>query len=69
VFLSQRSERLTEEAIHYWFRKLKARATKVQQEVIQDITFHDLRHDFGERARKAGWPLEEVANYLGCVTG
>ncbi|TMD80002.1 MAG: integrase, partial [Chloroflexi bacterium] len=38
VFLSQRSERLTEEAIHYWFRKLKARATKVQQEVIQDIT-------------------------------
>ena len=69
VFLSQRSERLTEEAIHYWFRKLKARATKVQQEVIQDITFHDLRQDFGERARKAGWSLEEVANYLGYVTG
>ena len=69
VFLSQRSERLTEEAIHYWFRKLKARATKVQQEAIQDITFHDLRQDFGERARKAGWSLEEVANYLGYVTG
>ena len=69
VFLSQRSERLTEEAIHYWFRKLKARATKVQQEVIQDITFHDLRQDFGERARKAGWSPEEVANYLGYVTG
>ena len=69
LFLSQRSERLTEEAIHYWFRKLKARATKVQQEVIQDITFHDLRQDFGERARKAGWSLEEVANYLGYVTG
>src|SRR6266550_2431067 len=69
VFLSQRSERLTEEAIHYWFRKVKARATKVQQEVIQDITFHDLRQDFGQRARKAGWSLEEVANYLGYVTG
>ncbi len=69
VFLSQRSERLTEEAIHYWFRKLKTRASKVQQEVIQDITFHDLRQDFGERARKAGWSLEEVANYLGYVTG
>src|SRR5438105_12250709 len=69
VFLSQRSERLTEEAIHYWFRKLKARATKVQQEVIQDITFHDLRQDFGERARKPEWSPEEVANYLGYVTG
>ena len=69
VFKSQRSERLTEEAIHYWFRKLKTRATKVQRELIQDITFHDLRQDFGERARKAGWSFEEVALYLGYVTG
>jgi site-specific recombinase XerC len=28
VFTSQRSERLTEEGIHYWFRTLKARATR-----------------------------------------
>jgi len=28
VFTSQRSERLTEERIHHWFRALKARATK-----------------------------------------
>src|SRR2546423_12724001 len=69
VFLSQRSERVTGEGIHYWVRQLKARATKVQQEVIQDMNFHDLRQDFGERARKAGWSLEEVANYLGYVTG
>ncbi|MGZ3627934.1 MAG: tyrosine-type recombinase/integrase [Ktedonobacteraceae bacterium] len=65
VFISQRSERLTEEAIHYWFRSLKAQATKSQGEVIQDLTFHDLRYDFAYRAREAGWPLEKVAHYLG----
>jgi site-specific recombinase XerD len=68
VFTSQRSERLTEEGIHYWFRTLKARATKGQWELIHDLTFHDLRHDFAHRAREAGWSLEEVAYYLGHVT-
>src|SRR5579859_4462733 len=68
VFMSQRSERLTEEGIHYWFRTLKAQATKDQGESIQDHTFHDLRHDFALRAREAGWSLEEVARYLGLVT-
>ena len=68
VFISQRSERLTEEAIHYWFRTLKAQATKSQEEVIQDLTFHDLRYDFAYRAREAGWSLEKVAHYLGLGT-
>ena len=68
VFSSQRSERLTEEGIHHWFRTLKARATKSQWELIHDLTFHDLRHDFAHRARQAGWSLEEVAYYLGHVT-
>ena len=68
VFMSQRSERLTEEGIHYWFRTLKAQATKGQGESIQDLTFHDLRHDFALRAREAGWSLEEVARYLGLIT-
>ncbi len=68
VFPSQRSERLTEEGIHYWFRMLKAGATKEQWEYIHDLTFHDLRHDFAHRAREAGWSLEEVAYYLGHVT-
>ena len=68
VFLSQRSERLTEEAIHYWFRKLKALAAKAQFPVIQHLTFHDLRQDFAYRAREAGWSIEEVANYLGLAT-
>ncbi len=68
VFTSQRSERLTEEGIHYWFRMLKACATKDQWEFIHDLTFHDLRHDFAHRAREAGWSLEEVAYYLGHIT-
>jgi site-specific recombinase XerD len=68
VFTSQRSERLTEEGIHYWFRTLKAGATKDQWVYIHDLTFHDLRHDFAHRAREAGWSLEEVAYYPGHVT-
>lgn len=68
AFPSQRSERLTEEGIHHWFRTLKAGATKDQWELIHDLTFHDLRHDFAHRAREAGWSLEEVAYYLGHVT-
>jgi integrase len=59
---------LTEEGIHYWFRTLKAGATKGQWELIHDLTFHDLRHDFAHRARDASWSLEEVAYYLGHVT-
>jgi site-specific recombinase XerD len=68
VFRSQRSERLTEEGIHYWFRSLKARASEVQWMVIQDLTFHDLRHDFAFRAREAGWSLEKIAHYLGSAS-
>ena len=68
VFLSQRHERLTESGIHQWFRTLKARATKPEWELIQDITFHDLRHDFAHRAREVGWHLEEIAYYLGHTT-
>ena len=69
VFATRRSERLTEEGIHYWFRMLKAQATKNQWNSIRDLTFHDLRCDFAHRAREAGWSLEEVAHYLGQVTG
>ena len=68
VFTSQRSARLTEEGIYAWFRSLKAQGTKGQQEVIEALTFQDLRYDFAHRAREAGWSLEEVAYYLGQVT-
>jgi site-specific recombinase XerD len=68
VFTSQRSERLTEEGIYYWFRTLKAQASEDQWEVIEELSFHDLRHDFAQRAREAGWSPEEVASYLGDVS-
>ena len=68
VFLSQRGERLTESGVHQWFRTLKTRARKEEWDLIADITFHDLRHDFAHRARAAGWSLEEIAYYLGHVT-
>jgi integrase len=54
VFPSQRSGRLTEEGIYYWFRALKAQGTRDQREVMADLSFNDLRHDFGQRAREAG---------------
>jgi site-specific recombinase XerD len=68
VFTSQRSERLTEEGIYYWFRTLKDQATQSQWKMIQHLTFHDLRQDFTCRARQAGWQPEKVANYLGLAT-
>jgi site-specific recombinase XerD len=68
MFLSQRHERLTESGLHQWFRTLKKQARKEEWELIEDITFHDLRHDFAHRARASGWNLEEIAYYLGHVT-
>ncbi|HEX6479769.1 MAG TPA: tyrosine-type recombinase/integrase [Ktedonobacteraceae bacterium] len=65
VFMSKRDGRLTEQGIHYWFRTLKAQATQGQLEIIQDLTFHDLRSDFAHRVREAGWSVEEVETYLG----
>jgi len=61
-------ERLTEEGIYYWFRTLKAQGSRDQRAVIEDLSFNDLRHDFAQRARAAGWLPEEVAYYLGQVT-
>lgn len=68
VFTSQRSDRLTEAGIHHWFRGLKRLARKGEWELIEDISYHDLRHDFAHRVREAGWTLEELAFYLGHVT-
>jgi site-specific recombinase XerD len=68
LFTSQRHMRLTEAGIHHWFRVIKGQATRSEWDLIHDVTFHDLRHDFAHRAREAGWSLEEVAYYLGHVT-
>jgi integrase len=59
---------LTEASIHHWFRVLKRQANKEQWDLIADLSFHDLRHDFAHRAREAVWTLEEIACYLGHVT-
>lgn len=68
VFVSQRADRLSERGIHHWFRTLKRRARADEWELIHDLTFHDLRHDFAHRCREAGWTLEEIAFYLGHIT-
>jgi integrase len=68
VFTSHRHSQLTEAAIHHWFRILKRQANKAQWELIADLSFHELLHDFAHRAREAGWILEEIAYYLGHVT-
>lgn len=65
VFFSQRSERLTEEGIYYWFHTLKAQTPQDQWHVLQNLTLHNVRYDFAYRAREAGWSPEEVAYYLG----
>ena len=79
VFTSQRAKkqapegdedgwRLTEDGIHQWFQEVRLEATVEEAALINDITFHDLRHDFGHRLRERGWSLEEIAYYLGHVT-
>jgi site-specific recombinase XerD len=79
VFTSQRAKqslargesdgwRWSEDGIHVWWQGMKAKARRSEAELIGDVTFHDLRHDFAHRAREAGWSLEEVAYYLGHIT-
>ena len=64
-FTSQRAERLTESGVHYWFRSFKASGSDAEHALVDDLTYHDLRHDFAHRMREQGWSLEEVAYYLG----
>ena len=68
VFLSQRSDRLTEEAFHYWLRTLKDQAPLDQEDELSGLTFNNLRYDFVERARRAGWSIEKIAHYMGYLT-
>jgi len=65
-FLAARTA-VDEKGVDALFRALKAGATREQREVIKAITSHDLRHDFAQRAREAGWLLVEVTYYLGDV--
>ena len=77
VFTSQRAawlrqqgrpDHLTVRGIGHIWTTLKQRARQDEYELVHDITFHDLRHDFAHRARATGWALEEIAVYLGHQT-
>jgi len=63
-----RPDHLTMRGIEHIWTALKQRAPQDECELIEDVTFHDLRHDFAHRARAAGWNLEEIAVYLGHQT-
>ncbi|WP_236602236.1 site-specific integrase [Ktedonobacter sp. SOSP1-52] len=80
IFTSQRAKkrlsagevdgwRWSEDGVHQWWQQLKSLACAAEYELIADVTFHDLRHDFAHRARAAGWSLEELAYYLGVRQG
>ena len=61
--------RLSEPAIHEWFKQWKRKATAEGWEMIANITFHDLRHDFAHRAKQeAGLAEGELTVYLGYIT-
>ncbi len=69
VFLSQRGARIKEDGIKDWLNTLKKSAPVDWYREIEDVTWHDLRHDFAHRMRHdKGWTIEEVAYYLGHTT-
>lgn len=77
VFTSQRSawlrqqgrpDHLSVRGLEHIWTTARSRARQDEYQLIHDITFHDLRHDFAHRARAAGWDLEEIAVYLGHQT-
>lgn len=77
VFTSQRAawlrqqghpDHLSERGIEHLWMQLKQRGTHEAWQIIAEVTFHDLRHDFAHRAREASWSLEEIAVYAGHQT-
>ncbi len=77
VFTSQRSawlrqygrpDHLSERGIEHLWAQFKRQGSYEEWQLIVDMTFHDLRHDFAHRARQSGWSLEEIAVYAGHQT-
>ncbi len=77
VFTSQRSawlrqygrpDHLSERGIEHLWAQFKRQGSYEEWQLIADVTFHDLRHDFAHRARQSGWSLEEIAVYAGHQT-
>jgi integrase len=59
VFVNRLGEPYTMWGVSGLFRKVVARAK------IKDFTFHDLRHDFATRLRRARVPIEDIKDLLG----
>lgn len=77
VFTSQRAawlrqhgrpDHLSERGIEHLWAQFKRQGSYKEWQLIVDVTFHDLRHDFAHRARQSGWSLEEIAVYAGHQT-
>ena len=77
VFTSQRAawlrqygrpDHLSERGIEHLWAQFKRQGSYEEWQLIADVTFHDLRHDFAHRARQSGWLLEEIAVYAGHQT-
>src|SRR5262249_47132453 len=74
VFTSQRAawlrhkrrpDHLSERGIEHLWTRFKRHGTYDEWQLVEEVAFHDLRHDFAHRARASGWSLEEIAVYLG----
>ncbi len=61
VFCSEKTNKPLGSPKH-WF------TTAVREAGIKDFHWHDLRHDFATRLRRAGVPLEDIADLLGHKT-
>jgi site-specific recombinase XerD len=77
VFTSQRSvwlrnhsqpDHLSPRGLQYLWSQLKTSANHEEWDLIREVNFHLLRHDWAHRARETGWSLEEIAVYAGHQT-
>ena len=64
----ERPDHLSERGIEHLWAQFKRQGSYEEWQLIADVTFHDLRHDFAHRARQSGWSLEEIAVYAGHQT-
>ncbi|TMD58342.1 MAG: site-specific integrase, partial [Chloroflexi bacterium] len=63
-----RPDHLSERGIEHLWAQFKRQGSYEEWQLIADVTFHDLRHDFAHRASQSGWSLEEIAVYAGHQT-
>jgi integrase len=57
----ERPDYLSERGIEHLWAQFKRWGSYEEWQLIANMTFHDLRHDFSHRARQSCWSLEEIA--------